>query len=133
MIKAKVLAIEEYSELALLERLFLNHPEYQFDSLQDLSDDGFYRTEIPRDYDLYWMHLGGVEWDAIRSIKENQTWSKIVLRESIRDSSASRERLAGEIYVLAHGADAIIGHNEGNDQLVVLRTLRRFGINLRGS
>jgi len=130
MITAKIFAMEEIHELDLLKRLFRGHPEYQFDSRLDLSDDGYYRDTLPPDYDLYWMHLGGVEWEALRVIKEAQPWSRIVLRESIRDSSASRERLAGEGYVLAHGADAIIGHKDGNDPAIILRTLSRFGIKL---
>ena len=121
----KIFAVEDIHQLRLLEELLeenLAKGSYRLESRPDLSDEGFYHSELPRDFDLYWMHLSAVEVGIPEEIKQSQPWSKIVVRQAMGDNEKTRA------YLKKKGIDAILNDEEGLNRDKIIRTFRNLGI-----
>ena len=45
-----------------------------------------FKRHLPKNYDLYMLHAGRTEIDAIQELKREQPWSKIFVRDSMKEN-----------------------------------------------
>tara|TARA_Y100000034_G_scaffold22715_1_gene26190 strand:+ start:62 stop:469 length:408 start_codon:yes stop_codon:yes gene_type:complete len=127
MIERKILIVEDILELNFMKDLFrrnLNRKEYRLDTLPDLSEERYFIPHLPEGYDVYWLHTTPVEFSAITEIRKKQPWSKIILRNSMRESVYAYNFLKN------HKVDFVISKDEGLNEQKVIQILNEVGINI---
>ena len=127
MIEKRILIIEDILQLKFMEDLFrrsLNGEKYELRTLPDLSDEGFYRGDLPEDYDVYWLHSSAIEFGVIEQVRRNQPWSKVVVRSGVAESIYAYNLLMRNV------ADVVISHNEGLNEGKIIQILNGLGIEI---
>lgn len=88
--KMRICIIEDEFMSELIRQLFQENKEHELIFYPDLSDEKVYKRHLPEGYDLYWFHISAIEDEAIREIKENQPWSKLIARTNSGISTDSK-------------------------------------------
>jgi len=126
MIK-RICLVEDVRELDFMQDLFKRHTrkgEYEIGCYPDLSHEKVYRKYLPENHDFYWLHSSTVEFDAINKIKEEQPWSKIVVRTSVKEISTVNS------YLRENKIDKVLSSLDGLNEKKVIEILKDVGIEL---
>lgn len=128
MVEKRILVMENHLEVEFMKDLFsrsLNREKYELKTIQDMSDDRYFREELPEDFDIYWLHISGVQIGTIEKIREAQSWSKFVLRSGGEGETVYAHRLLKRKI-----ADAVINRYDGLDERRVIQVLGDFGVEI---